>query len=286
MEGGLSNKEFLLFQKYIAEKCGIEIGAEKSYLIESRLSKLLIDSGLKSFEELYYAIASGHDPHRTEKVIDAITTNETLWFRDKSAWKLFEEILLPQMVAALEAGRKQQIRIWSAACSTGQEPYSIAMSIANYLEQRGPGRVRLSQFEILATDISKTVLEIARLGRYDSISIMRGMENSYRDQYFQNQGRVWVLGDTIKNAVRFQQFNLQNSFLLLGKFDLIFCRYVLIYFSKKLQQEVVAKMAGSLGEQGVLLLGNSEILADDSGIFLREERNGAGFYLKKGGGAV
>ncbi len=268
-------------QKFIQERCGIAIGEEKAYLIESRLSKLLIDSSLSSFEELYGKIVTNADPGVTEQVIDAITTNETLWFRDKSPWDMLESTLLPQYIKEMREGRRSQVRIWSAACSTGQEAYSTAMCIDNYLSRNGIKDISLSQFKIVATDISRTVVHMAKMGRYDSISIMRGMDGYYKDRYFKNEGRVWTIADGIKNAVQFQHFNLQNSFLLMGKFDIIFCRYVIIYFSEELKKEVMKKVEAALEPDGILFLGSSELLPKDSEHFqTRQFKNGV-YYSKK-----
>lgn len=282
MGPGLSSREFTLIQKFIEEQCGITIGEEKAYLTESRLSKLLIDSGLSSFEELYKKIYFNRDLKVTEKVIDAITTNETLWFRDKMPWVILEDVLLPKFIEELREKREKKIRIWSSACSTGQEPYSIAMCIDRYLSKNSIRDVSLLDFEIVATDISQTVLQVARMGKYDSISIMRGLESTYKEKYFKNEGRVWNIDPKIVNAVRFQQFNLQNSFLIMDKFHIIFCRYVIIYFSEKLKAEVLNKIAGTLKPQGVLFIGSSELITDYKDKFeLRQYQNGV-YYTVKG----
>lgn len=278
---GLSSKEFSLMQKYIQEHCGIVIGEDKAYLIESRLSRLLVDSGLSSFEELYHVIAVKNDPYIAEKVIDAMTTNETMWFRDKTPWLLLEEKLLPQYIEELRAGKRMKVRIWSAACSTGQEPYSTAMCIDNYLTKHGIRDIGLDRFEILATDISHEVLEIAKMGRYDSISIMRGLDPIYKERYFSAQGRVWSLNEKITKAVRFQQFNLQNSYMLLGKFDMVFCRYVLIYFSDDLKRAIVKKIADTLVEAGIFAIGNSELFAGDRELFNTMDFNNSVYFVKK-----
>lgn len=281
MSPGLSSREFILMQKFIEEQCGISIGEEKAYLIESRLSKLLVDSGLTSFEALYGKICDKNDPYIKEKVIDAITTNETLWFRDKSPWYILEDLLLPMYVQQFRDRKRSKVRIWSAACSTGQEPYSIAMSIDNYLARNAVTDVKLSNFEILATDISHSVLQAAKLGKFDSISIMRGLDSIYKDKYFRNEGRVWSLDEKIKNAIHFQQFNLQNNFLLLGKFDIIFCRYVIIYFSNKLKSEVMNKIASALEPGGILILGGSDIYSDYNESFCLEQHKSGVYYKLK-----
>ncbi|MGE5417287.1 MAG: CheR family methyltransferase [Acidobacteriota bacterium] len=281
MTAGLSSQEFALMQRYIEDKCGITLGEDKAYLIETRLSKLLIDSGLNSFEELYHYIRTSNDQRLVEKVIDAITTHETLWFRDRSPWEIIGEVLLPEYVKVLREGKRFKIRIWSAACSTGQEPYSIAMLIDHYLSRNGISDVRLAQFEIIATDISTTVLDIARLGRYDSISIQRGLGPEYRDKYFKNEGRIWLLDEKIKSAVTFKPFNLQTDFGIMGRFDLVLCRYVLIYFAEQLRKSVVQKISQVLEKDGVLLIGSSEIFNDFSEHYEFQRFNEGTFYQVK-----
>jgi len=262
MNSNLSSQAFQLFQKYIEEQCGIVIRDEKAYLIESRLSKFLIQFGLSSFEELYQMLSQQKQTALAEDIIDAITTNETLWFRDKTPWEYLDETLMPKYVEKIRRDKGGKIRIWSAACATGQEPYSIAMCIDHYLARNGIRDVTLDHFEIVATDISRTVLHIAKMGKYDAISMNRGIEQNYREQYFHHEGRIWLLDKKIKNSVQFKQFNLQNSFTGLGSFDLIFFRYVAIYFSEHLKKEVVKKITDSLKKKGVLILGNAEVFLD------------------------
>lgn len=277
----LSSKEFLLMQKIIEEQCGIALGEDKAYLVESRLSKLLKESSLTSFEELYHKINSGSDAGIVEKLIDAITTNETFWFRDKTPWSAMERILLPDYVQKLREGKKSRIRIWSAACSSGQEPYSVAMCIENYLYQRGISDIHLSNFEILATDISHTALQAAKACVYDNTSIDRGLDTLYKERYFTNHGKGWILDEKIRNAVCFQHFNLQNSFLFLGRFDVIFCRNVIIYFSDEFKKQLTGKLASSMEPQGVLFIGSSELFPDLAENFDVENFGRGVFYRLK-----
>lgn len=262
MNNGLTSQEFGLFQKYIEEQCGIRILAEKSYLIESRLSKFLIQFGLDSFEELYQKLSQQQNPSLAEKIIDAITTNETSWFRDQTPWSVMENIWLPQCIALIRQGKREKFRIWSAACSTGQEPYSIAMCIDHYLQLHQINDITLQNFEIMATDISHTALKIAKMGKYDTLSIARGLPPVYRDRYFQQNGRIWLVDPRIQQSIRFQKFNLQQSFAVLGNFDLIFFRYVAIYFSDTFKREVVSKITAALQPGGLLFWGNSEVFLD------------------------
>ncbi|RJQ77315.1 MAG: protein-glutamate O-methyltransferase CheR [Desulfobacteraceae bacterium] len=279
----LSHNEFLLMQKYISEQCGILIPEEKAYLIESRLAKLLAESGAKSFAGLYHTLRNqGLNKSLPQKVIDAITTKETRWFRDKTPWYALEDVLLPRYIREIRQAKRPKVRIWSAACATGQEPYSIAMCIDNYINQRGITDIKLSHFEILATDISQAALQTARSGKYDHLSIARGLDDTCRARYLKQEGRVWALDEKLKEAVRFQQFNLRNSYLSLGKFDIVFCRYVMIYFSEAFKQELRRKIISVLNPEGVLFLGSSEIYTKYKEHFeLVEYKGGIHYRLKK-----
>jgi len=277
----MTSKDFFLIKNYIEEKCGITIGDEKVYLLEARLMKLIEDFKLSDFGELYSMIAGKNHPEVQEKVINAITINETLWFRDKTSWSVLEDILMPVFISDLRQGKRAKIRIWSAACSTGQEPYSTAMCIDSYLENNGIKDIGLSHFEMLATDISHTVLDTARKGEYDDIAISRGMDKACRNKYFKCGERSWILDEKIKQPVHFNYFNLQNSFLFLGKFDIVFCRYVTIYFSEKLKDEVLNKMAMCLEPSGVLFLGGSELFPNYREYFEMVDYKGGVYYVKK-----
>lgn len=282
MNANLSSKEFELFQKYIEQQCGIRLRHDKAYLIESRLSKFLIRFHLQSFEELYILLSEQHQPALAEEIIDAMTTNETFWFRDKTPWQILEDILLPEYIESLRQKKVHKIKIWSAACATGQEPYSTAMCIDHYLKTRHIEDIRLEDFEIIATDISRHVLRLAQLGKFDSISMARGLDAQYRNQYFRQEGRVWILDERIKNSVHFQPFNLQNSFIGLGHFNLIFLRYVAIYFSEAFKQELVRKVTHALVPNGVLLWGNSEVFLNYQDFYQVELHKNAHFYRLRG----
>lgn len=277
----LSNSEFVLFRNFICERCGINIEENKAYLIETRLAKMLIDSGLNSFTELYNSIESNWDDSIATKIIDAVTTNETFWFRDKKPWEVIENCLMPQFVEMLRNKHKTKIRIWSAAASTGQEIYSTVMCIDNYLRKNNITDIKLTDFEFIATDISTNVLEIAKKGIYDSISIKRGLDLEYRELYFKKEGHVWVVADFIKNRVKFEQFNLRNSFMFMGKFDLVLCRYVLIYFSKDFRKEVLEKMTRAINKEGYFIIGTSEIYYDMDYLFEKKSYNEATYYMLK-----
>lgn len=248
--------EYALIRKYIADLSGIVIPPEKNYLIETRLYKLMLDYGVETFDEFYEQVILSDDPDVAQKIINAITVNETFWFRDAVLWKGFEREILPGLIEQLFSGEKSKVRIWSAASSTGQEAYSTAMCIDNYLIRNNITEIDLSNFEIIATDISTRVLEIARNARYDKISMTRGISDHYKAAYFKNNNSAWDLDPAIKSAVKFYDFNLKDDYTRFGMFDVIFCRYVLIYFPGDLKEEIVEKMFKSLNNGGVLFTGN------------------------------
>lgn len=280
MENLVTSMEFLEIQKFIEEKCGIALGDQKTYLLESKLIKLMEESTYSGIKELYLKICIAKDPVIIRNVIDSITTNETFWFRDKSPWYMMENIFLPVYIEELRNKARHKVRIWSAACSYGQEPYSIAMSIDNYLKRNGIQDVKSSDFEIIATDISYSALSIAESGKYDNISISRGLDEHYKFTYFEKDGRGWKLNDEIKRMIRFQQFNLIKDPYSFGQFDIIFCRNVLIYFSETYKKEVFKKISRSLKNNGILFVGSSELLDDYNKDFSREQYEN-GIYFKK-----
>lgn len=275
----LSEMEFQLFRKLICDKCGIDLTEDKAYLIESRLARIMSDLKMSSFGELYGEIRRSDNPDLIQKVIDAITTNETLWFRDKIPWEILENIFLPKYVEQFRNGEREKVRIWSAAASTGQEAYSSAICIDRYLKNNSIRDVSLEQFEIIGSDISKFALEIAKKGLYDKISITRGLDVGVRGGYFTDIGAVWELDGKIRRAVRFSQLNLQNSFATLGNFDVIFCRYVLIYFSEKLKKDIMVRMSDHLKSDGVFFLGSYEICLDSGSFVSNSYKNGV-YYTK------
>jgi len=271
----------MLFRNYIAKISGILISTEKAYLIETRLSKLMLDTGATSFGELYEYVASNRDPAMPQKIIDHITINETMWFRDSMPWMVLENIILPQLIDELLSGKKTKVRVWCAAVSTGQEAYSVSMCVDNYLNKHKIKGISLSNFEIFATDISNRVIETARAGRYDRISIVRGLSEHYRNNYFVNNGAVWELDPRIKKAVRFEHFNLQESYKSFGSFDIIFCRYVLIYFPEELKREVLSKISGSLADGGVLFTGNYVLFDMFKADYDSKPYNNSTYFIKK-----
>ena len=277
----ITKDEFLLIRNYIEKECGIALSEEKSYLIESRFATLLLESGCDNFSQLYLKMKEGSEPLLKRKIIDAITTNETLWFRDESPYMVLRDRIFPEYLQEFQQNRRTQLRIWSAACSSGQEPYSIAMMAEHFSRQKQLGNYLRDRMSILATDISTSVLLLAKLARYDTISMSRGMLPGFKEQYFSEEGKIHVLKDDIKQMVSFQQFNLQDSFMPLGKFDVIMLRNVAIYFSIPFKVELFKKLANALNPGGYLFLGASETVNGLSQDFeIQKSERGIYYSLK------
>lgn len=277
----LTRDEFELLRSFIKKECGIAVGDEKSYLIETRLGRMAVEAGCDSFAEFHTQLTKNPRGKLRDKIVDAMTTNETLWFRDSGPWAVLDKVLLAEFCDALQSGRKKKVRIWSAACSTGQEPYSVAISILEHLRDQAPPGVKEESFEIIATDICSSALFMSMSGRYDRLSISRGLEPELRDRYFETSGNTWVLSDSVKKMVSFQKFNLMDSFDRFGKLDLVLCRNVLIYFSNELKKDIVSRIAGSLVDNGAFLIGASESLQGALAEFAMKQVDGNFFYRIK-----
>lgn len=259
MTPNISNDEYLQFQRFLEDAAGIMLGDNKHYLVTSRLGRVMIDHKITSYLDVLKRVAK--DSRFRELVIDAMTTNETSWFRDTGPFDVFKGQILP----ALAKKPNGPIRIWSAACSTGQEPYSLSICIDEY-KMTCPGLLK-HEVEIIATDISPSSLEDARAGVYDEISIARGLSAERRSRYFRKGNDGWELRPEVKSRVQFRPLNLLQSYAGLGKFDAIFCRNVLIYFSTDLKSSVLQRMVDALQPNGFLMLGGTETMSNYSDAF-------------------
>lgn len=264
-------------RQMIEKLCGIAIGPEKAYLIETRLANHLPELGCSTFSDLYQKMSDPRAHDLRDRIVDELTTNETLWFRDNHPFRIFREVLLPLWRNEMREHNRQRVRIWCAACSTGQEPYSLAMQILE--AQREIMGMAPSFFEILATDISSSALNIARLGQYDSLVMNRGMQPEFL-KYFQKDGRIMKIEDRVKGMVRFQKHNLIDDFNPFGRFDLILCRNVAIYFSAEFKRHLFEKFAKALYPGGFFMLGASESLSSFSQAFQMLEHQ-RGIYYRK-----
>ena len=251
----VSDEQYKRFAKYVEEQSGIVLGDNKHYLVNSRLSSLLLRFKVPTIDELINrAMQPNIYKEISGAVIDAMTTNETLWFRDTYPFVALKNMILPELAKA----NKNPVRIWSAACSSGQEPYSIAMVVRE--QATSVVRVNPDSCQIIGTDISPEMLERSRFAHYDNHALARGLSAERKAKFFKptEDPNVMRVDDVVKNMVTFKQMNLLGSYSLLGKFDVIFCRNVLIYFSNEVKAQILEKFSACLNPGGYLILGSSE----------------------------
>jgi len=255
-------EDYERFRLFLEQNSGISLGDNKHYLVSSRLRRLLDEYAIPGVGQLVDRLNSGQDRVLRERVIDAMTTNETLWFRDVQPFEVLKRTILPELALR----QKRTLRFWSAACSSGQEPYSLSMALQEYLWSK-PGSLPLGA-EITATDISASMLKEAQSGVYDAASLTRGLSAERQQRFFEPQGGgLWRVRNEIRTRVQFKEWNLKQSFSALGKFDVIFCRNVLIYFSNDLKQDILRRFAAALQPQGYLVLGSAESVAGCTELF-------------------
>jgi chemotaxis protein methyltransferase CheR len=247
----LTQEEFQAIKEFLSQHTGIALADNKRYLVQSRLGRLLPEMAMSSFGELALSLSRGTLPAKFRtRLIEALTTHETCWFRDSAQFELLQNVLLPKL------SRLGAIRIWSAACSTGQEPYSIGICLC---EAKRLQALKLKA-QILATDLARSALDLARQAVYSDLAIARGLSRELRERYFQRRSDGWQLNAEVTRLVSFQLLNLLHPFAALGKFDLIFCRNVLIYFAPEDRRQILKRMAEVLTPGGYLFLSSTESL--------------------------
>lgn len=255
----MTPQSFDFFTKFLYENSGLALQKEKQYLLENRLGGVLKKHKLATFDELASAVRNDPRGAIGLDVIESMSVTETSFFRDRTPFDLFVSKMLPEIIANRPA--MQPIRIWSAAASSGQEAYTLAM-----LCKENAGLLAGRRVEILATDISKAVLEKAKAGLYSQFEVQRGMPTMLMLRYFEQVGEMWTLTPEIKSMVTFRQFNLMSPFTSMPKFDILFCRNVLIYFDVQTKASVFKKLHSVLADDGFLVLGGAETtigLSDD-----------------------
>lgn len=271
----LDDKSYHKISEFLEQKCGIVLGENKQYLVKSRLSPLLSKFDLNSLEELVTRTLSSTERQLRAAVIDAMTTNETLWFRDEYPFSLLKNKVLPVF-----SNKRTPVKIWSAASSSGQEPYSIAMSILEY-QKNQPGSFSRG-IEVIGTDISNTMLDHCKRGQYDSLALARGLSEERKKLFFENgENSMLKIKDEVKKMVAFRSLNLLNSYSLMGRFDIVFCRNVLIYFAPEIKARILSQIHGVLNEGGYLFLGASESLSGLNDNFNMIRCNPGIVYQKK-----
>ena len=243
--------DFEYLANFLKASSGLMLGPDKMYLVESRLLPITRKRNLPGLTELVNELRLGKNQSLIQDVMEAMTTNESFFFRDKTPFDTLRTDVLPQFQIARQSQR--QLRIWSAAASTGQEPYSLAM----VLKEMGAA-FQGWRIDILGTDISKEVLEKARAGMYSQFEAQRGLPIQMLVKYFKQIGEMWQVDSAIRAMVQLREGNLLSSFSNFGKFDIIFCRNVLIYFDQATKKDVLERMAKLLPDDGVLFLGAAE----------------------------
>jgi chemotaxis protein methyltransferase CheR len=246
----LTDAEFDFVRRLVYRESAIVLVPGKEYLVEARLTPLAREAGVTGVGPFVAKLMHSPDRATEARVVDALTTNETSWFRDGAPFEVFRSTVLPEVLADKPAG--QPVRIWSAACSTGQEPYTLSMILGEQLP--GTGR----NAEILATDLSDEALARARAGRYSQLEINRGLPAAMLVKHFRREGTDWVVGDAIRQRVRFQKFNLASTMPPSTGFDVVFLRNVLIYFDAETRRGVLRRIRAAMRPDGWLFLGAAE----------------------------
>jgi chemotaxis protein methyltransferase CheR len=274
----ITPEEFVAVTALVRKESGIVLEQNKSYLVESRLQPLLNELGLFSFSDLLEK--ARRDPTRRilTRIIDAMSTNETYFFRDKAPFELLKFKILPDHYDRLEAaGKPKSIDIWSAASSTGQEVYSVAIVLKELFPDLNRWRVR-----ILGTDISEAAVRQASLGRYNEVEMGRGLTPDKLERYFiKRDDGLWQVRDDLRALVQFRKMNLLAPWVGIGKYDIILCRNVAIYFSREDRQRLFDQIADHLNPGGALMIGSTESLLGISKRFERLQYHNSVFYRVK-----
>lgn len=259
----------------LAERIGLSVDEGRRQAIETRLQPALAAHGLPNVGELLKRLSAGGDPALLNRTIDAMVTCETLFFRDRKPFEALRAAILPRLREARRAERR--IRIWSAACATGQEPYSLAMLIDEQQREFSGWRV-----DLLASDVSEAAVAAARAGRYSQFEVQRGLPTPLLLRHFQRDGDAWRINDHLRARVEFRRANLVDEFGRFGRFDVIFCRNVLMYMDVERRRDILRRLARALADDGYLALGAAETVVglsdefepapDGAGLFRRSAR--------------
>ena len=255
----MTTPDYEYLRKLLKDRSGLDLASDKQYLIESRLLPLSRKAGLPGIGELVQKMKGG-SASTINQVVEAMTTNETFFFRDKVPFDHFRDSIMPEILKA-RVGRKS-VRIWCAAGSTGQEPYSLAMCLKEMSAAMTGWRV-----EIIATDLSQEVLEKSRVGIYSQFEVQRGLPIQLLVKYFKQSGEFWQINPDIRAMVQHRQLNLLQDFSQLGVFDVIFCRNVLIYFDQDTKINIFNRLARTTEPDGFLVLGAAETVVGLTEVF-------------------
>jgi chemotaxis protein methyltransferase CheR len=265
----ITPENYKYLQQEIYRESGIVLDQDKHYLLESRLMPVARAAKLASLDELCARLRAKSSPDLARQVIEALTTNETLFFRDMAPFEALRLQLIPELLVT----KPRKLTIWSAASSSGQEAYSIAMLLKEM-------NIGSQPVEILGTDLSEQILERARQARYVQFEVNRGLPAQYLVKYFKRDGLDWALKDEIRQMVKFRRFDLRQPMAALGKFDIVFCRNVLIYFDVETKVKILNQIHGALNAGGYLLLGGAETTLNLQGKFERVAIGTTAVYRK------
>jgi chemotaxis protein methyltransferase CheR len=246
----LTEAEFDFVRRLVYRESAISLEPGKEYLVEARLAPLVREAGLPSVSAFVAQLMQKPNTRLQEQVVDALTTNETSWFRDGSPFEVMTSTVLPQLLADRPAG--QPLRIWSAACSYGQEPYTLSMHLGDRIAAAG------RRLEITATDLSDSALARAKAARYSQLEVNRGLPATLLVQHFRREGTDWVLSDAIRSRVTFRKLNLAQPLPPAPPFDVVFLRNVLIYFDAETKRAVLRRIRAAMRPDGWLFLGAAE----------------------------
>lgn len=247
----MRKEDFELLSGILKERSGLVLSEDKVYLLESRLTPIARKKGMETLDDLINEIRLRRKEDLLEEITDAMTTNESFFFRDNTPFDLFKEDVLPILIG--DRANTKRLRIWCAAASSGQEPYSLAMILKEMSARLNGWRI-----EIIGTDLSETVLEKAKTGVYSQFEVQRGLPIQLLMKYFTQAGEMWQISDDIRKMVTFRPFNLLDNYNMMGTFDVVFCRNVLIYFNQETKSDVLERMRKIMPEDGALFLGAAE----------------------------
>jgi chemotaxis protein methyltransferase CheR len=244
-------EDFDFISKLVKERSGLVLTSDKAYLLESRLMPVARKRGLKGLEDLVQVLRNSRDEALAREITEAMTTNESFFFRDVKPFDQFRDMVLPYMMEKRAA--QKSFRIWSAASSSGQESYSLAM----IMKEMGP-KLAGWKIDIVGTDISTEMLEKAKAGVYSQFEVQRGLPIQLMVKYFKKKDEMWQIDAGIRAMVQYREFNLLHDLRSLGKFDVVFCRNVLIYFDQPTKGRVLDSVASMMPDDGFLYLGGAE----------------------------
>lgn len=282
----VSPQEFREVQKLVRSLCGLVLTDDKIYLVQSRLEPVVRNHRLRSFAEYLTRVVHFRAVKMRDELVEALTTGETSFNRDVHPFEALRGQILPELAAKIRHRRATNYpvplsRIWSAGCSTGQEPYSIAMAVHDYVASDSTNAVNAKSFPILATDISSRNLNIARMGRYTERELDRGVTTAQKPRFFHRINEGWEVNDSLRNLIEFRRLNFMDPVDQMGPFDMIFCRNVLIYFDDMSRQRLCDLFHGLLSDGGMLILGAAENLYGLKTAFESEPIGGTFVYRKR-----